>query len=343
MQLSMNTAPLTRRHILIGAAALAAPAMLAACGQSAPVDEQGRIRLRLAVPGPARADHGGFYQAIANEAYAKRNLNVQIIHGNSAEDVSRHLASGTAELGLAQDSFAALRLVADNAPVKAVAAFFQKDPRVLVARANGPRSLSDIGPRPLFVEDANWSDIWHWLRTRYNLGNEQLQRPETGALVPFIETDDSLLIGTLTREPALVASMEPELQTRLLLPADEGYAAYANLLLTPDGFARDNAEALRLFIAATVEGWNDYMNGDAEQAHTLIRRANPATPQGSLDEARTLLETHSIVESGDAALLGLGTMTEERWKAISEQATGIFPAELDWKSAYTTQFLPARG
>lgn len=342
MQLSMNIDTLTRRHILMGAATLAAPAMLAACSQGAPIDEQGRIRLRLAVPGPARADHGGFYQAIANEAYAKRNLNVQITHGNSAEDVSRHLASGTAELGLALDSFAALRLVADNAPVKAVAAFFQKDPRVLIAHANGPRSLADIGQRPLFVEDANWPDIWHWLRTRYNLSNEQLQRPETGALTPFIETDDSLLIGTLTREPALVASTEPDLQTRLLLPADDGYASYSNLLLTPNGFARDNAEALRLFIAATVEGWNDYMNGDAEKAHNLIRRANPATPQGSLNEARDLLKAHSIVEGGDAALLGLGTMTEERWKTFSEQAAGAFPTDPLWKSAYTTQFLPTR-
>ncbi len=339
----MNTETLTRRHLLMGAAAVAAPLMLAACGQGTPIDAEGRIRLRVAMPGPARADHGGFYQAIASGFYAKRNLNVQITHGNSADDVSRALASGNAELGLAQDSFAALRMVAENAPVKAVAAFFQKDPRVLIAHApRAPRNLGDIGQRTLFIEDVNWPDFWHWLRTRYDLRNEQLQRPENGALAPFIEDENSLLIGTLTREPALVASTEADIQTRLYLPADDGYASYSNLLLTPNGFARDNAEALRNFIAATVEGWHDYMNGDAEKAHNLIRRANPATPQGSLTEARDLLKSYGIIEGGDAALLGLGTMTEERWKTFAEQSSGAFTEAPDWKSAFTTQFLPSR-
>lgn len=340
----MNTETVTRRHLLMGAAAVAAPLMLAGCGQGTPIDEQGRIRLRLAMPGPARADHGGFYQAIANGYYANRNLNVQIIQGNSAEDVSRHLASGSAELGLAQDSFAALRLVAEDAPVKAVAAFFQKDPRVLIAHApRAPRNLADIGQRPLFIEDASWPDFWYWLRTSYNLGNEQLQRPKNGALAPFIEDDNSLLIGTLTREPAMVANANPDIQTRLYVPADDGYASYSNLLLTPNGFARDNAEALRSFIAASVEGWHDYMNGDPEKANNLIRRANPATPQGSLTEARDLMKTYGIVEGGDAALLGLGTMTEERWNTFAEQSSGAFNTAPDWKSAFTTQFLPSRG
>lgn len=332
-----------RRHLLIGAAALAVPSVLAGCDQRATTDEDGRIRLRIATPGPARADHGGFYQAIATGLYAKRNLNIQFIHGNSTEDVSRHLAAGSAELGLAQDSFAALRMMSDRAPVKAVAAFFQKDPRVVIARADGPRALRDIGDRPLYVEDADWPEFWVWMRSQYNLQTEQLARPDSGALAPFLENTNSLLIGSLTREPAQVAAAAPELRTRLLLPADDGYAAYGNLVLNTNAFARDNADALRNFIDASIDGWSDYLGSDAEPAHALIRRANPATPQGSLDMARDLLVQHRIVDGPNRDASVIGSMSKDRWQAFAEQAKKAFSSEPDWESAYSTEFLPSLG
>lgn len=316
---------------------------LSGCSQNAPVDAQGRVRLRLAVPGPARADHAGFYQAIADGTYARRGLNVQIFHGNSATDVSQRLAAGEAELGLARDSFAALRMIADRAPIKAVAAFLQKDPRVLIAHAeDAPRDLKSLGERPLYIEDADWADIWSWLQPNYQLAQDQLLRPETGAVEPFLEDPRSLLIGSLSREPALVGATNPDMRTRLYLPADDGFASYSGIVLTPNAFARDNTDALRGFIAASVEGWRAYLSGDADPAHSLIRRANPATPQGSLETARELFQTYGVVDSGDAALYGLGTMTAERWETFAEQSRGAYAADPDWREAFTTQYLPAR-
>ncbi len=316
---------------------------LSGCNQNAPVDEQGRVRLRLAVPGPARADHAGFYQAIADGTYARRGLNIQIFHGNSAADVSQKLASGQAELGLARDSFAALRMIADRAPIKAVAAFMQKDPRVLIAHAgDAPRDPGSIGARPLYIEDADWADIWSWLQPKYGLANDQLFRPETGAIDPFLENTQSILIGSLTREPALVGSADPDLQTRLYLPADDGFASYSGLVLTPNAFARDNTEALKSFIAASAEGWRAYLDKDPDPAHALIRRANPATPQGSLEIARDLMKVHGIIDSGDTADHGLGTMTAERWQTFAEQSRGVYASDPEWREAFTTAYLPER-
>ncbi len=339
----MTLPRLSRRALLQSFAATGASVALSACGQNAPVDEQGRVRLRLAVPGPARADHAGFYQAIASGAYARRGLNVQIFHGNTANDVSARLASGNAELGLAKDSFAVLRMVTERAPVKAVAAYFQKDPRVLIAHAaDAPRDLGNLGDRPLFIEDADWSDIWSWLQTRYNLSNEQLQRPDEGALQPFLDQNNSLLIGSLTRDPAAISVAAPDLRLRRYLPADDGYASYSSIVLAPNAFARDNTEALRNFIAASVEGWHTYLSDDPEPAHALIRRANPATPQGSLEMARDLLISEDVVTGGDTALYGLGAMTAERWQAFAEQSRAVFSSEVDWRAAYTTDYLPTR-
>lgn len=348
LQPIMSLARPSRRELIYGLTGATVGLTLSGCSQNAPVDEQGRVRLRLAAPGPARAEHAGFYQAIADGSYARRGLNVQIFHGNSATDVSQRLAAGQAELGLARDSFAALRMIADRAPVKAVAAFLQKDLRVLIAHGSeAPRdlmALSDLkalGERPLYTEDPEWSDFWAWLQPKYQLAQNQIHRPEGGALEPFLEDPRSLLIGSLTREPALVGATKPDLATRLYLPADDGFASYSGIVLAPNAFARDNTEALKHFIAASAEGWRNYLNGEPDPAHGLIRRANPATPQGSLDTARELLKTHSIVDGGDAALYGLGAMTAQRWETFAEQSRGAYASDPDWREAFTPSYLPA--
>ena len=150
--------------------------------------------------------------------------------------------------------------------------------------------------------------------------------------------------GYLTSEPYTiekVAGFTP----KVFLLADEGYPSYASMVLAPTAFARDNARALRSFIAASAEGWRDYIQGDGKAADALIRRANPAMTQDRLDQARAKLKANGIVDGGDAALYGLGAMTADRWQAFFEvmSEAGAYPPNLDWRQAFTTQYLPGRG
>ena len=66
--------------------------------------------------------------------------------------------------------------------------------------------------------------------------------------------------------------------------------------------------------------------------------------QAELDHARQALKDNGIVDGGDAALYGLGTMTDDRWRAFFEamSAAGVYPAALNWREAFTTQYLPGR-
>lgn len=67
--------------------------------------------------------------------------------------------------------------------------------------------------------------------------------------------------------------------------------------------------------------------------------------QADLDQARARLRANGVVDGGDAALYGLGAMTTERWQAFFETMSqaGLYPADLDWRQAFTTQYLPGRG
>ncbi|AQR62659.1 nitrate ABC transporter substrate-binding protein [Brevundimonas sp. LM2] len=336
---------LDRRTLLVGAGAVVSAGALAACGNSeAPVDDQGRVRIRFATDWLAQAEHGGFYQALASGAYERRNLNVQIIQGGPGVNVPQLLAAGAVELGMGSNSFIPLNLVAEGAPVKAVAAFFQKDPQVLIAHPDDTLTgIADLADRPFLLADASITAFWVWLKAKYGFTDDQV-RKYTFNPAPFLADERAVQQGYLTSEPYTiekVGGFEP----RVFLLADEGYPSYATMVLSPDGFARDNATALRAFIAASAEGWRDYIRGDPKPADALIKAANPDMTQDILDQARARLSEYGVVDAGDAALYGLGAMTDERWQAFFEVTSqaGVYPPNLNWRDAFTDNFLPGRG
>jgi NitT/TauT family transport system substrate-binding protein len=334
-----------RRAVLSGAGALAASVVLAGCGGSeVEPDADGRIRLRFATDGRAQAEHGGFYQALASGAYERRGLNVQIVQGGPGANVPQLLASNAVELGMGSNSFIPMNLVAEGAPVKAVAAFFQKDPQVLIAHPDPAlETIADLQGRPFLLAEGSLNGFWVWLKAKYGFTDDQV-REYAFDPAPFLTDPQAVQQGDLTSDPFTIqeiAGFTPE----VFLLADEGYPSYGAIVLAPNAFARDNAAALRSFIAASAEGWRDYIQGDGKAADALIRRDNPEMTQDRLDQARAELKSHGLVDGGDAALYGLGAMTEERWQAFFEvtSAAGVHPSTLDWRQAYTTQYLPGRG
>lgn len=334
-----------RRALLAAAGATVAAAALGACTRSeAPIDDEGRVRLRFATDWRAQAEHGGFYQALASGAYARRGLNVQILQGGPAVNVPQLLASGAVELGMGSNSFIPMNLVAEGAPVKAVAAFFQKDPQVIIAHPDPAlETIADLAGRPFLLSTAARDAFWVWLKAKYGFTDDQVRTYNFNP-APFLADERAVQQGYLTSEPWTIeqtAGFAP----KVFLLADEGYPSYATMVLAPNAFARDNATALRSFIAASAEGWRDYIQGDGKAADALIRKDNPDMTQDVLDQARDKLRSNGIVDGGDAALYGLGTMTPERWEAFFEvtSGAGVYPPNLDWRQAFTTQYLPGRG
>jgi NitT/TauT family transport system substrate-binding protein len=57
--------------------------------------------------------------------------------------------------------------------------------------------------------------------------------------------------------------------------------------------------------------------------------------------ALKVMNEYGIVRSGDALKLGIGAMTEARWKRFYETmaATGVFPKGLNITKAYSLEFI----
>ncbi|MBI1405836.1 MAG: ABC transporter substrate-binding protein [Caulobacter sp.] len=325
----------SRRMVLCAGLA----ALVAACTKS-PATPPGRTLIRFATDWKAQAEHGGFYQALAMGEYARRDLEVEIKQGGPGVNVPQLLAAGAVELGMGSNSFIALNLVKEKVPVKAVAAFMQKDPQVLLAHpGQGITSLADMKGRPILLSAASREAFWVWLRAKYGFSDDQIRAYNYSA-APFLADKRAIQQGYLSSEPYTIEK-ESGLKPEVFLLADEGYPGYATMVLAPDKLINRNPDAVRGFIEASAIGWKEYLKGDPGPADALILKDNPEMTPDLLAYARTVMNQYGIVDSGDAAALGIGAMTDARWaeffKVTADQ--GVYPRDMPYQDAYTLQFV----
>jgi len=80
----------------------------------------------------AEAEHGGFFQAVADGTYAKYGLDVTIVPGGPNDNNRMLLIAGKLDFFMAANTLMSFDAVANNVPVVTVAAIFQKDPQILL-------------------------------------------------------------------------------------------------------------------------------------------------------------------------------------------------------------------
>ncbi len=314
--------------------ALALAALLAACSPPKPAEPSGPVPIRFATDWRAEAEHGGFYQALATGEYEKRGLDVAIIQGGPGVNVPQLLASNAVELGMGSNSFIVLNLAQEKVPVKAVAAFFQKDPQVLIAHPDtGVTSIADMKGRPILLADASVTAFWVWLKAKYGFTDAQVRKYSFNN-GPFLADRQAIQQGYLSSEPYTI-EQQAGFKPAVFLLADEGYPGYAAMVLAPDSLIEKNPEAVRAFIEASAAGWKSYLEGDPAPGDALILKDNPEMTPEILAQAREKLRVHAI--TGDNS----GRMTDARWAEFFNVAAaqGVYPKDLDVRSAYTLQFV----
>src|ERR1700756_568838 len=91
-----------------------------------------RTHITFVTDWKAQAEHGGFYEALAEGLYAKRGLDVTIREGGPQVNVPQLLAGGAADFGIASNTFIAMIWEKKNAPIRGVMAISQRPPQVLI-------------------------------------------------------------------------------------------------------------------------------------------------------------------------------------------------------------------
>src|SRR5689334_20223907 len=109
----------------------AAVVTILACAAAGPALAQDKVT--FGTDWKAEAEHGGYYQAIATGIYKKYGLDVTLRPGGPQVNHAQLLAAGRLDFNQTPDSFGSLNFTRENIPMIAVAAMFQKDPKVLIS------------------------------------------------------------------------------------------------------------------------------------------------------------------------------------------------------------------
>jgi NitT/TauT family transport system substrate-binding protein len=279
----------------------------------------------------AQAEHGGFYQAIAEGIYRRHNLDVTIRMGGPQVNGLQLLAAGQLDVAMG-DALQALSAVEQGVPIVAVAATFQKNPTVIIAHP-GVSRIEDLKGRPIAIGAASNTTFWPWLKQRYGFTDDQ-KRPYAFSVQPFLADATLSQQGFATSEPFSIekAGVRPV----VFLLADLGYPPYSEALVVTRGTLDKRADALRRFVAASAEGWRSYLANPAP-GNALIRKDNPQMSEELLAYGLAKMKSYGLVDGGDAKSAGLLTMTDARWRATVDflRSAGLAKPNVDYAKAWT--------
>jgi NitT/TauT family transport system substrate-binding protein len=288
-------------------------------------------RLVFATDWLAQAEHGGFYQAVAEGIYRKHGLDVTIRQGGPQVNGLQLLAANQLDVAMG-DGLQALSAVEQGVPVVAIAATFQKNPTVLIAHP-GVRRIEDLKGRPIAIGAPSNTTFWPWLRQQYGFADDQ-KRPYGFSVQPFLADKALAQQGFATSEPFSIeqAGVSPV----VFLLADLGYPPYSEALIVTRATLAKRGDVLRRFVRASAEGWKSYLANPAP-GNALIRKDNPQMGEALLAYGVRKLREYAIVEGGDARTQGLLTMTTARWQASVDflRNAGLAKANVDYTQAWT--------
>ncbi len=256
----------------------------------------------------AEAEHGGFFQAVADGTYKKYGLDVTIVPGGPNDNNRMLLIAGKIDFFMAANTLMSFDAVANNVPVVTVAAIFQKDPQVLLTHPESKiTKLEELKPLTLFVSKEGISSYFQWLKSEYGFSEEKV-RPYTFNPQPFLANKQSAMQGYVTSEPYAIeksAGFKPG----IILLADYGFNTYSTLIETRGELIDKKPDLVQRFVDASLVGWYHYLYGDNTAANAMIRKLNPEMTDELIAYSIARMKEYGIVDSGDTLHDGIGAMT----------------------------------
>lgn len=282
----------------------------------------------------AQAEHGGFYQAKATGLYEKAGLDVEIRMGGPQVNGMQLLLAGEADAIMGYD-IQVLQAAEKGLPAVTVAASFQYDLQGMMTH-DDVKSLRGVKDKTILVSSAGMTAWWPWLKKKYGLSNDQV-KAYTFNLQPFFADKGVVQQAYPSSEP--FQAQEKGIPVNFYLFAKDGYPPYGTTIVTTRKLIEAKPEAMRKFVAATMEGWKSYVDNPGP-GNALIKEANPKMSDAQI--AFGIEKMRALKVLGGDENVPIGTMTEARWKASYDYLVeaGLLKAGTDWHKAFSLDFMP---
>jgi NitT/TauT family transport system substrate-binding protein len=289
----------------------------------------------------AQAEHGGYYQAVADGTYAACGLDVTIMQGGPQVSGRPLLLAGKIDFYMGGNMLQAFDAVQQDIPLRVVAASFQKEPQVIMSHpGQGLDKWEDLKNADQYIlSDEGAQSYFQWMITEF--GFDPAKRvPYTFNPAPFIANPKSIQQGYVTSEPYAVAK-EGGFQPNLFLLADYGFDTYATTIETMQATIDKRPEVVQCFVDGSAKGWYNYLYGDNAAANAAIKKDNPDISDEQIAFSIEQMKKFGIVDSGDTEKLGIGAMTDARIQSFYDKMVKakVLPAGIDIKKSYTLAFV----
>jgi NitT/TauT family transport system substrate-binding protein len=321
----------------IAASACAALALAACSRPQAPADATpARTPLSVQADWYAEAEQGGFYQAQARGFYREAGLDVTLLNGGPGAYPLQEVASGHAAFALGRSDDVILAVDRSHVPLMIVCAYMESDPMSVLVHDESPvRDFPDLAGRVVMADPAS---AWlSYLKAKYRIEFGII--PLNYGLAEFMADRNFIVQGFVTNEPYFVR--RKGVAARTLLIANSGYRPY-RVVIGNAGFIRAHPGAVRAFVAATIRGWRDFMEGDPAPARRLIASVNTAMTGDFMDFSTQAMRDHHLVFGDAAKGEALGLITRRRMQEQVDLFVGlkVLAKPLPLKEFVTFDFLP---
>jgi NitT/TauT family transport system substrate-binding protein len=309
------------RRVCAAVAASLLAGLFAGCGKNEPAAADGAEgaalpKVRFKDDWFPQAEHGGFYQALAKGFYKDAGIDVEIVPGGPGVPVDQILLAGQVDLAMGRSDD---MIVWDSKglPFVIVGVYMERDPQAILVHDDSPvRGFADLNDRTIMaVQGSTWID---YIKAHYHIDFRLI--PSNFGIAQFMADKDFIQQCFVTDEPYYV--LKNGGHPRTLLISDSGFSPY-RVIYTTQRYAREHPAEVRAFLAASLRGWDDYMNGDPSPGQALILKGNTSMTQEFLDYSTKAMREEHIVFGRPEEGERLGLMTRSRLQRQVEDLTRL--------------------
>lgn len=309
---------------------------LSGCGGKPETTESGLPLVRFQTDWYPQAEHGGYYQALTAGYYAEAGLEVEIIAGGPGSLGTQKVATGRADFAMGRSDDVMLA-VQEGLPIVIVCALMQHDPQALLLHAANPiESWEDMdGKTVMSTPGAAWARN---LEARHDISINLI--PMNYGLAQFMADPEFIQQCFITNEPFFVRQNGIEPKTMLL--AQEGYDPY-RVIFTSRRFAAAHPERVRAFVAASIKGWDSFLDGDNTAAKAMIAERNDSMSNEFMEFSIAAMKENRLVRGRPERDEANGLIKRERIAAETKSLhdLGILRDPMSVEDVVMFDFLPA--
>jgi ABC-type nitrate/sulfonate/bicarbonate transport system substrate-binding protein len=316
--------PRHRRHLAALGALATSALRLAGCAPAAPDTEPagdgasyGEISLQYSWI--KNEEFAGEFYAYENGYYDEAGFDEVI--GISGPDTGvAKLLSGTVQVALSDAASVGAAVAEEGAPLKIIAATFQKNPFTILSLTDGGNIATpeDLIGKRIGVQDSNASVFAALLAANGISPDELTIVPVDFDPTPLMKGEVDGFMAYLTNEALTVELAGYEITN---LPyADNGVPFVAEAYSVTDQYLAENEDLLTAFLIAEIKGWTDvFANPTEDTVELVIEHYNAAAAAGDLtfgdlDPVKTGLAldaTKGLISTEETEANGLFTISDE--------------------------------